>query len=189
MSYHMLIIWQRASYMTHIVITLTLMALPLQILPQPLANPTNLKKNPSTGTTAQRLFNDRLSQPLKDEDRDPLWGSAALLGAITIASTEATKPSEAWPLKPPDPSDLDWLRMSDGKKEVWRLVNPLREGSVWRHALDYDHHKDPVPNSGPVPELNLLAPFLTKIYDYDPLAGWKTQTILTTQLHPSSSGC
>lgn len=117
------------------------------------------------------IFNKVLSQPLKDEDRDPLWGTAALLGCITIAFLEATKAEEAWPLKPPSAADLDWLRMSDGKKEVWRLVDPLREDSVWRHALDYEHHKDPVPYEHPVPELNLLYPFLVKIYDFDPLVG------------------
>ena len=117
------------------------------------------------------IFNKKLSEPLKDEDRDPLWGAAAILGAITIGSIDASTAEEAWPLKPPSPEDLDWLRMSDGKKEVWKLVDPLRKESVWSGALAYEHHKDPVPYDHPVPELNMLYPFLTKIYEYDPLDG------------------
>ena len=116
------------------------------------------------------MFSSRLRQPIKQEDCDPLWASAALLGAITIASTEAATAEESWPLRPNGPSDLDWLRMSDGKKEVWRLVDPLREGSVWADALAYDHHTQPEPVQGPVPELEMLYPYLTKIYDYNPLA-------------------
>lgn len=156
--------------MTHVVLTLTLMHDRYKSSSEP------WKTEPSEKETfhcyhGTGLFHKVLKQPLKDEDRDPLWGAAALLGAITIASIEAVTPEEAWPLKPPSPTDLDWLRMSDGKKEVWRLVDPLREDSVWRHALDYESHKDPVPYDHPAPELNLLYPFLTKIYDFDPLTG------------------
>ena len=139
-------------------------------------SPTPLTAEPSSKESfhwyhGTALFNKVLSQPIKDEDRDPLWGTAALLGAITMGSIEATKAEEAWPLKPPSPSDLDWLRMGDGKKEVWRLVDPLRPDSVWHEAMDYHKHKDPVPYEHPVPEINLLYPFLTKIYDYDPVTG------------------
>ncbi|KAK3718917.1 hypothetical protein LTR37_004833 [Vermiconidia calcicola] len=114
------------------------------------------------------LFNRLLSQPLEYSHRDPLWGTAALLGCITIASIEARTTEEAWPLKPSSPEDLDWLRMSDGKKEVWKIVDPLREDSVWRHALDYSANNDPLPYDHRVPELDLLYPWLIKIYDFDP---------------------
>lgn len=110
------------------------------------------------------------TQPIPPPEYDPLWATAALLGAVTIASIEATTAEEAWPLAPSSPSDLDWLRMSDGKKEVWRLVNPLRDGSVWKEALSYDHHTQPEAVQGPVPELEMLYPYLTQIYDYNPLA-------------------
>lgn len=116
------------------------------------------------------IFSALLKQDIPAHERDPLWACAALLGAITIASIEATCAEEAWPLAPPAPADLDWLRMSDGKKEVWRLVNPLREDSVWKEALAYDHHTQPEPVQGPIPELEMLYPYLTRIYDYNPLA-------------------
>lgn len=114
------------------------------------------------------IFSRKLSEPIKDDDRDPLWGAAAILGAITIGSIDASSPEEAWPLKPPSAEDLDWLRMSDGKKEVWKLVDPLRPDSVWSSAMDYHRQQDPEPYDHPVPELNMLYPFLTKIYAYDP---------------------
>ncbi len=114
------------------------------------------------------LFSSMLYKPIPDEDRDPLWAAAALMGCLAIASTTASCPEEAWPLRPSAIDDLDWLRMSDGKKEVWRLVDPLREDSAWKQALDYASHKDPEPYNHPVPELNMLYPWLIKIYDFDP---------------------
>lgn len=60
--------------------------------------------------------------------------------------------------------------MSDGKKEVWRLVDPLREGSVWKDVLNYEHHKDPEPYGHTVPELDMLAPFLIRLYSFDPFS-------------------
>ena len=114
------------------------------------------------------LFGKALRSHIPDEQRDPLWAGAAILGCLTIASVPATRAEEAWPLKEPSPEDLDWLRMSDGKKEVWRIVDPLREDSVWREALDYNAHKDPAPYGHRVPELDLLYPWLIKIYDFDP---------------------
>jgi len=113
------------------------------------------------------IFNSMLSKPIPHEEKDAMWGASALLGAITIASLDATTPDEAWPLAPSSASDLDWLRMSDGKKAVWELANPTREDSIWRPALMYDFEKDPTPQCPRRPELDCLFPFLTKFYQYD----------------------
>ena len=71
-------------------------------------------------------------------EKDALWASAALLGAMSFAHVDACTREEAWPLKAPSESDLSWLRMTDGKKVVWKLANPMREGSIikeiWQHA-------------------------------------------------------
>lgn len=72
-------------------------------------------------------------KPVKEEVKDALWASAALLGAIQIATFEARTPEEAWPLKPHDPSDLDWLKMSEGKKAVFAIASPLRPESRFCH--------------------------------------------------------
>ncbi|KAF2817361.1 uncharacterized protein BDZ99DRAFT_484263 [Mytilinidion resinicola] len=78
------------------------------------------------------LFNQKLSQPIDLSDRDPLWATAALLGIMTIASFDAATPQEAWPLRPSNPSDLEWFRLSDAKWTIWNLTNPLRPGGIFR---------------------------------------------------------
>jgi hypothetical protein len=79
-------------------------------------------------------------QPLQNETRDALWASASLLGVIQFASFEACTPEEAWPLRPPHPTDLDWLKMSDGKKAVFSITDPLRADSVFR-TLSVGHDR------------------------------------------------
>lgn len=60
-----------------------------------------------------------------------MWGGAISLGCIAFFCVEGQTPHDVWPLKPPGPLDLDWLKISDGKKEVWRVCNPLRQESVF----------------------------------------------------------
>lgn len=81
------------------------------------------------------MFNRKLSSPIHDDDRDPLWSTAALSGIIAFAAVEATNPEDAWPLKPADDSDLDWLRMSEGKVAVFKLTNPMRYDSIFHPYL------------------------------------------------------
>ena len=72
------------------------------------------------------LLNRRLSDGIRPSDRDALWACAGLLGALSFASSPATTPEEAWPLKLDSPSDLDWLKMTEGKKAIWRIADPMR---------------------------------------------------------------
>ncbi|CAK7231319.1 hypothetical protein SBRCBS47491_007890 [Sporothrix bragantina] len=79
------------------------------------------------------LFNHWLSQPLTEESKDPIWSGAGSLSILTFSSINATRPGQAWPLGPPDPSsDLEWLRLGAGKMTLWNMVNPTRESSVFR---------------------------------------------------------
>lgn len=55
-----------------------------------------------------KLFHHALLKPIKPSERDALWASAALLGVLQFASIDAKTYEEAWPLKPPSESDLDW---------------------------------------------------------------------------------
>lgn len=81
------------------------------------------------------LLNSRLSGPINPFERDALWACAGLLGASTFASVEATTPEEAWPLNPErSSSDLDWLKMSEGKQAIWKIADPLRPDSIF-HPL------------------------------------------------------
>lgn len=77
------------------------------------------------------LLNKRLSGGVKPSERDALWACAGLLGALSFASSPATTPAEAWPLKPYSPSDLDWLKMTEGKKAIWKIADPMRQDSVF----------------------------------------------------------
>ncbi|MDI1485166.1 MAG: hypothetical protein OHK93_000301 [Ramalina farinacea] len=78
------------------------------------------------------LFNNKLSGQVLPEERDALWGVAAFLGILALYYIEAKTPDEAWPLKPPSSLDLNWLKLSDGKKAVWAIADPLRDDSIFR---------------------------------------------------------
>lgn len=78
------------------------------------------------------LFNQQLSQPIKEEDKDPLWAAAGAAAILTFSAPNASSPDEAWPLGAFDSSDLGWLRLGFGKMKLWHLVNPLRPESVYR---------------------------------------------------------
>ncbi|KAM5353983.1 hypothetical protein ACJ41O_000633 [Fusarium nematophilum] len=99
---------------------------------------------------ATALFHQRLlaahSSPslssLVSSERDALWASGALLGGAAFALLDVQDPREAWPLKRPDAMDLDWLKMSDGKKVVWRIADPSREESIF-HGLVADRASMP----------------------------------------------
>lgn len=80
---------------------------------------------------AASQFNSALSLPAHLLSRDALWATTVLIALLAAAAISANTPFEAWPLKPSDASDLDWLRMAEGKKAIWKLVNPLREDSAF----------------------------------------------------------
>ncbi|KAJ9371413.1 transcriptional regulator family: Fungal Specific TF [Paecilomyces variotii] len=82
------------------------------------------------------LLNEKLSAPIRPQDRDPLWAAAAMLGILDISSIEASSPEEAWPLKSSDPSDLNWLSFAQGKHAVWKATNPLRPDSLFSKMAD-----------------------------------------------------
>ncbi|KAF4991064.1 hypothetical protein FGRMN_8089 [Fusarium graminum] len=92
---------------------------------------------------ATALFHRRLatassiSDPstLPGSERDSLWASGALLGAASFALLGVEDIETVWPLKESDNFDLNWLRMSDGKKVVWKLADPTRNGSIFQPLL------------------------------------------------------
>ncbi|OKL56987.1 hypothetical protein UA08_07955 [Talaromyces atroroseus] len=95
------------------------------------------------------LFNKRLSQHIKEEDKDPLWATAGSIGILTFSSINACLPDHAWPLGAPDPSDLDWLRLGAGKMSLWYLLDPLRPGSVFRSMSEtLQQMHQPLPEKG-----------------------------------------
>lgn len=151
------------SFALHAVLTFTLMH--DRILYDPVGT------KPSTAETfhsyhAAAMFNKKLSEPLKEEEKDAMWGVAALLGSSAYAACEATCAEEAWPLKEHEISDLDWLKMSDGKKAVWKLADPMRESSVFRPAIVKQNamKQSEAPRALTNPVLVQSFPYLTQVY-------------------------
>ncbi|KAJ5578239.1 uncharacterized protein N7459_007203 [Penicillium hispanicum] len=88
------------------------------------------------GAKGAALLSKKLSAPIRPQDRDPLWASAAMLGVASMTSIEASSAQEAWPLKPFNPSDLDWLNMAVGKEAIWKVTDPLRPDSIFYVMAD-----------------------------------------------------
>ncbi|TVY35114.1 Sterol uptake control protein [Lachnellula occidentalis] len=125
-------------YLMHIVLTLTSIH-DRYLSPTPSCKPTI--KECHHWSEGASLLNKKLSTPWPPEDRDSLWTAAALLGAVTFSCVEAATPEEAWPLKDSDNSDLEWLRMSDGKQVIWKIADPTRPESAF-HDLAIELQND-----------------------------------------------
>ncbi|KAH8648642.1 hypothetical protein BX600DRAFT_117181 [Xylariales sp. PMI_506] len=95
------------------------------------------------------LLNRRLVEPIETKHMDPIWGTAAALALLAFSGPDACTPEESWPMKPSDPSDLEWLRMNEGKMSLWRLANPLRPDSLFSvMASTYAQMHAPMPEKG-----------------------------------------
>jgi hypothetical protein len=100
------------------------------------------------------IFNKKLREiysPMTSSEADAMWAGALSLGCIAFYCVEGDLPQDVWPLKPAGPLDLDWLKISDGKKEVWRVANPLRADSCFA-PLAAEQTRLLAPNPDP-PEL------------------------------------
>jgi hypothetical protein len=120
----------------HIVLTLTMMH-DRQDLPASYQTTTELY-HWYEGTSQ---FNRTLSGPLTSSERDAVWVAAVLLGCSMLAQVDVNTPEQAWPLKNPSPTDLDWLKISWGKKEAWRIADIYRPDSSLRE-LQCSHGPD-----------------------------------------------
>ena len=101
------------------------------------------------------LFNSKLSAPIDPSERDALWVTAVCLGVIVFFYIEAKTPEEAWPLKPPSSLDLNWLSLSEGKKEVWKLTRRAEGKSVFQTLIPFENTK-PKTSSSTVPGVEAL---------------------------------
>ena len=116
---------------------------------------------------ATALFNAVLSQPLASTSRDAVWATGALLGAAVMAYVEPTRPEEAWPLKPPDPTDLDWLKLGEGKKAIWSIANPTRPDSMFKGlAKDLNHLQ--LPKWATCPDLAAIPDCWKRVFNFTP---------------------
>jgi hypothetical protein len=82
-----------------------------------------------------------------------MWGGAVALGCSSFFMVEGDQPEAVWPLKPSGSLDLDWLKLSDGKKEIWRVADPLRPESCFASlALEQVHMLHPHIEEPDLPE-------------------------------------
>lgn len=100
------------------------------------------------------LLNESLSNPVEPEQRDPLerdalWACAGVLGALSWSCIEGTSPEDIWPFQAMKaPSEMangpDWLKMTGGKKAIWKIANPTRPDSVFAPvANDFMNYIEP----------------------------------------------
>ncbi|KAJ4195064.1 Zn(2)-C6 fungal-type domain-containing protein [Fusarium falciforme] len=96
---------------------------------------------------------------LPSSERDAIWTSSVLLGASALALVDVQDVEGVWPLKVPDTLDLNWLKMSEGKKVAWDVADPARAESIFHELL---LHKSQMPNgSKPIPPDALPPTFFT----------------------------
>lgn len=94
------------------------------------------------------LFKRKLSHLIAAPDQDALWATSALLGLIAIVSFEETSPEDAWPLRSVHASDLEWVRLTVGKRIMWTLTDPLRTNGLFRAmASEYADMEFPIPEA------------------------------------------
>jgi hypothetical protein len=88
------------------------------------------------------MMNNKITNGVKQSEKDALWASAVLLATLAFASIEAETPDETWPLKPSSSTDLDWLKLIEGKKEIWKIADPHRSDSIFYPQIPrFESHK------------------------------------------------
>ncbi|KXH69183.1 hypothetical protein CSAL01_06009 [Colletotrichum salicis] len=99
------------------------------------------------------LLHRKLSAPILPSEHDALWLASAFISVAAFANVASlAAPRDAWPLRKESPSDLDWLKLGDGKKQVWKMTDTLRAPrGVFADAASeiYAHLMKPV--EAPIP--------------------------------------
>ncbi|OHE92148.1 hypothetical protein CORC01_12551 [Colletotrichum orchidophilum] len=91
----------------------------------------NLPPTPGTQTALAyhwyrgvSLLHRKLSAPILPAERDALWLASAFIGVAAFANVATlAAPRDAWPLRDACASDLDWMKLGDGKKQVWKMTD------------------------------------------------------------------
>ncbi|KAJ0114572.1 hypothetical protein J7T55_004816 [Diaporthe amygdali] len=81
------------------------------------------------------LFNYRLREDATPSERDAIWITSTLIGAIEWSKMEAESFEEAWPLKDRDPGEPDYLTLLVGKQDVWDFLDPTRADCCFKSLL------------------------------------------------------
>jgi hypothetical protein len=114
-------------------------------------------------------FNKKLASPhLTSSEKDAIWIASALLGCTTLAHMDADDPEEAWPLKEPSATDLNWLKLSTGKKASWRIADLSRPDSALHSFLTNSAVDDFVIRTTDLEAFKILPPELSELCGLGP---------------------
>ncbi|KAJ6006641.1 hypothetical protein N7451_004585 [Penicillium sp. IBT 35674x] len=121
---------------------------------------------------AALLFNDRLStlRQFHGEEtaasRVALLSTAAILWTISFCHIEARTSQEAWPLKSTSSSDLNWLRMNNGKEQIWKFTRSYRPDPVSTTLASMRTHEMlTTPYKNDIILLNNLPPAFIRLFN------------------------
>lgn len=95
-----------------------------------------------------------------------LWCTASLLGQMTFCHVEVHRPENSWPLRDHPDTDLNWLKMSNGKREVVKLAEQIFSHPRYKELLD-------IPPSDLDPVQSRDLPFSVDIMDQFDVPGYK----------------
>ncbi|KAK3389905.1 hypothetical protein B0H63DRAFT_105439 [Podospora didyma] len=149
-------------FLCHLVITLTLMH-----------DRFNISEKQTTAELFHWLegtsqFNSIISGAsrgnLTSSQKDAVWIASIVLGCTTLAQVDSNNPEEIWPMQS-TPSDLDWLKISTGKSEIWRLVNLGRSDSALRELCTDFAGGQPLPTATDSESLKVLPPELIELLE------------------------
>ena len=81
------------------------------------------------------LFNQIISSPIPDRERDAVFATATLMNTIFFASIDVGDPVASWPMK--STKTLQWLRLQAGVALTIQVANPDRPGGLFAELFQY----------------------------------------------------
>ena len=115
--------------------------------------------------TLQQHDDDLVSStPISPHHQAALWSTGAMIGTIVFCNIDATTPHQAWPLRPPSPSDLNWLKMDAGKKSIFLLTKGLQTDPTYKPLFEI-HTNSLLPPITSPPSFDRLPPELLDYFN------------------------
>lgn len=106
------------------------------------------------------LLNRTLCHEISPADRDPIWATASFLSILSFLALDECDPSKAWPFKPSESDDMNWLRLGDTKWKLFQLTQPTRPDSIFYSMSDVYQNMRAYKSTSSIhsisPELQLL---------------------------------
>ncbi|CAH0028770.1 unnamed protein product [Clonostachys rhizophaga] len=112
------------------------------------------------GFQCTTLLNRTLCHEISPAHRDPIWATASFLSILSFLALDECDPSKAWPFKPSESDDMNWLRLGDTKWKLFQLTQPTRPDSIFYSMSDTYQKMRAYKSTGTIrsisPELQVL---------------------------------